>query len=125
MKTRRGFVSNSSSASFVVQKAPLTEFQIEALRNPRACAEGFLRWTPEDHYTDDEWRIEETDDCFSAWTSMDNFDMEQFCTAIGIPAEAMDFFEDSGMLGMIGMLGDIFSDGLDDEDEPEDSVEEE
>ena len=30
MKTRRGFVSNSSSSSFLITRAPLTDEQVEA-----------------------------------------------------------------------------------------------
>lgn len=50
MKTRHGFVSNSSSSSFVLVKSNLDEYGIEAMRNfmkahNADCEEGYVSET--------------------------------------------------------------------------------
>ena len=72
MKTRNGFVSNSSSSSFIICKNLLTEWQIEAIKNH----------TSSDEYN--RWYISEDDIYIYGSTSMDNFDMREFLCMIGI-----------------------------------------
>lgn len=72
MKIRNGFVSNSSSSSFVVKKAYLSEHQLDMIRNHHEIAD------------DDAWTITETDTTISGSTWMDNFSMFQHMKKIGV-----------------------------------------
>lgn len=72
MKIRNGFVSNSSSSSFVVKKSYLSEYEINLIRNHEDVA-GCEAWT-----------ISETDDTISGSTWMDNFSMFQYMKEIGV-----------------------------------------
>ena len=73
MKIRTGFVSNSSSASFVVPKSALTYLQGQQL----------LAYNTADENTDG-WTVREDGDRLVGWTSMDNGDMEVYMRKIGI-----------------------------------------
>lgn len=66
MKLRTGFVSNSSSSSFVISKHYLSDHQLEVLK--ARIEEG-----------DTEWDMEERIETWFLHTGMDNFDMETFC----------------------------------------------
>jgi hypothetical protein len=69
MKTRSGFVSNSSSSSFVISKDALAPWQKEAIRTHY-----------EDPGCDPEWAwdISETADTICGYTFMDNFNMREY-----------------------------------------------
>ena len=79
MKIRTGFVSNSSSSSFVVKKVDLTELQICKIKN-------HLQESGIDSKSglDDEWVIEENEYEIIGHTFMDNFDMDEFLNRIGV-----------------------------------------
>jgi hypothetical protein len=86
-------VANSSSASFVIAKANLTELQLEIIRDHSAFAREHFKGMIE--YADDYWEeITEDDTHISGWTSMDNFDMELFLNLIGISPEHVSFDSD-------------------------------
>ena len=116
MKARNGFVSNSSSSSFILFKDYLTPEQMDHIRNradyglsqeyfekakawyikkypDRELPEFLRRDKPEvkeDDYewdVTDDWNVEETSHTFDFSTDMDNFDMEQFLNIIGIDVE--------------------------------------
>ena len=88
MKLRLGFVSNSSDASFAIPLDRLTQWQIEAIKRHSALGEMLgIAWA------DDEWSISVTDRFIVGDTGMDNFDMDAFFEAIGIPDNAI--FRDS------------------------------
>lgn len=87
MKIRKGFVSNSSSSSFVIDKMYLTDTQMEFIRNAVEIAKNY---TNIDTY-DQPWEIIETDDTISGTTSMDNFDMAEFLTEIGVNSNFIDW----------------------------------
>jgi hypothetical protein len=82
MKLRIGFVSNSSSASFVVYKKNVPEAVLDAIRDHLAFAieHGFRNVSDIDlkylHPTD--WTIIETDTELRGETTMDNFEMNRF-----------------------------------------------
>jgi len=76
MKHRCGFVSNSSSSSFVVSKLSLTDSQIEAIKNHEKSG------LP--NADSDRWNIDESEYVLSGSTFMDNFDMSEFMELIGV-----------------------------------------
>ena len=80
MKKRIGFVSNSSSSSFVIAKTALTEEQIESIKNHSTL--GAEYGIP---YGDEwGWTIEEDEHTIEGYISMDNFDMDEFLEKIGV-----------------------------------------
>ena len=96
MKIRIGFVSNSSTASFVIEKQYLTEEQIKKIRNYQFYAKmmtmGNITYTdgiPEPccgnfGYLDDNWSISEDNTTIGGYTIIDNFNMFAFLEAIGV-----------------------------------------
>ena len=83
MKIRIGFVSNSSSSSFIVSKKVLSEEQIVAIKNH---IEHSSKNFPQIKYATDNqrWRITENDKEIKLSTNMDNFDMHEFLLALGV-----------------------------------------
>ena len=86
MKTRSGFVSNSSSASFVIGLDKITAKQLDRLMNYDNEAEA---------RQGDGWGITKEDDCVRGWTIMDNGDMDEFMEEIGIDRKVVAW-EDMG-----------------------------
>jgi len=94
MKTRQGFVSNSSSSSFVISKEHLTDKQIREIYNHIkidkkqslycGCSTDSLNFP---------WQIEENDYTLSGSVSMDNFDMWKFMKTIGVDPEKAEWNE--------------------------------
>jgi hypothetical protein len=81
MKIRQGFVSNSSSASFIIDKTRLNGLQIIAITNhiPTAIQMGM-------EYVDegDAWDITDNHDgTMTLSTIIDNFNMDEFLEKIG------------------------------------------
>ena len=79
MKIRCGFVSNSSSSSFVINSNDLTPNQMWKITNHREEGEKLGI-----EYTDWAWSIDVNEDTISGYTSMDNFDMYEFLEKIGV-----------------------------------------
>jgi hypothetical protein len=98
MKIRNGFVSNSSSSSFMIPKRYVSEYQLELIENhiekarkidpthdwPSECYSGY---TPSEWGFSDRWSITVDEDLVEGYTNMDNFDMNHFLQEIGIPAD--------------------------------------
>ena len=80
MKIRSGFVSNSSSSSFVVNKGFLTSMQIEQIKNHRELGIQLGVMYSQTDY----WVIDENEFELLGYTSMNNFDMEEFMEKIGV-----------------------------------------
>ena len=76
MKIRTGFVSNSSSASFMVPKSRMS------------IAEGvLLLGFPSAVKNNDGWNIYEDGDCIRGSTSMDNDRLDEYLTKNGFKAK--------------------------------------
>jgi len=88
MKNRNGFVSNSSSSSFIVKKEGLNELQIYAIHNHIEIVNKkiFTEWEYEEN-VDESWDVTENENTIELSTWMDNFDMEFFLKKIGVPEE--------------------------------------
>ena len=72
MKARNGFVSNSSSSSFVIFNYNLSDYQLNAIENHTT---GYNKWI-----------IKVSTFKVVGYTSMDNFNMVEFLEGIGVPS---------------------------------------
>jgi len=86
MKIRNGYVGNSSSCSFIIDKKFLTQTQIYGIIN-----HGEIGKELGIEYYDETWQIWDKDDMLVGDTGMDNFSMEELCEKLGIPKEAIEW----------------------------------
>ena len=86
MKIRTDFVTNSSSSSFIIAKKYLDLDQIEAIRKHSKLGKKLGL-----EYADDEWEIVENASYIKGFTSLDNFNMDEFLNLIGVPHCAIDW----------------------------------
>jgi len=89
MKTRNGFVSNSSSSSFVIPLSGLTAEHLYKIQNHREIGKklgiSYAESGP--------WSIEVDENAVKGSTWMDNFDMHEFMEKIGINMDNVKFGE--------------------------------
>lgn len=87
MKKRTGFVSNSSSSSFILDRRKVSSFQEDIIKKHITYAEEHF---PGLFYTGDYswWSVTSEGDLLKFYTDMDNFNMEKFLRLIGISDDA-------------------------------------
>ena len=90
MKMRLGYVTNSSSSSFIIAKKYLDEDQIKAIHNHTELTKK-LGWDID--CLDWPWDIEENDNFITGYTYMDNFSMYDFLEKIGVEDKYVDWSE--------------------------------
>lgn len=76
MKTRNGFVSNSSSSSFILRKKGLSDFQVKSILDYGTSEQNI-----------DGWSFNIIGEEIHGFTSMDNGELDVFLTEINIPNE--------------------------------------
>ena len=92
MKIRNGFVSNSSSSSFIIEIEKITETQLKQIKSHRVISKRFNLNCNDD----DEWEIHIRDTYVIGFTYMDNFRMELFLEAIGVKPEDIEWYDKYG-----------------------------
>lgn len=91
MKVRLDFITNSSSASFIIKKKDISEKQLLMIKGHDEFAvllhyKGYI----------DRWQITETETTIEGDTSMDNFDMFWFLKEIGIKKDQVAIWHSNG-----------------------------
>lgn len=84
-KIRNGFVSNSSSSSFVINKKYLSpDNAYKILNMHKELKDNPEKYNLEYTYYVDDWKVYENSDNVSGSTYMNNFDPEDFFRQIGV-----------------------------------------
>lgn len=97
MKIRQGFVSNSSSSSFVIRRDKLKEYQMPLIDYHIEISKALDRLKSEDNLynadNEDRWEISYSNDYeIEFYTRMDNFDMYHYLTSfVGIDPDDITF----------------------------------
>ena len=86
MKIRNGFVSNSSSSSFVIAMDKVSDLQLEAIHNHSEIQKNLPQELKDifDLEFEDSWGIDKKGQFLTGTTMMDNFNMVGFLKMIGI-----------------------------------------
>lgn len=87
MKTRSGFVSNSSSSSFIISRDNLNNLQIAMIKHHIAISKEIYSEGEIDNDPSDAWSVFDDGENIKLYTTMDNFDMWHFLVRIGVKEE--------------------------------------
>jgi len=90
MKLKGEFVTNSSSASFIILKEHLSALQVSMIYDHIEIG-SLLADEQGIHIYNDAWQITESLTQIEAYTSMDNFDMLWFLNQIGVGDEHIEY----------------------------------
>jgi hypothetical protein len=84
MKFRSGFVSNSSSSSFLIPINALKYYQVQMIKDHINTTMEWSKYQENELYVynEDSWSIDVNEKCVYGWTIMDNFDMHHFLIEI-------------------------------------------
>ena len=93
MKLRNGFVSNSSSSSFIINRHKINEKQLEQIINHIEVSQELNNHHNLFDYNDysDSWDVDVKNDTIFVSTFMDNFSMSDFLIAIGVKKDAITY----------------------------------
>lgn len=91
MKLRKGFVSNSSSSSFIIELDKLTANQIHAIKNHTRYARENDYFEIEWKGEEDQWNVYATEEHIIGDTFMDNFDMHAFFQRIDVSLDDVEW----------------------------------
>ena len=102
MKSRKGFVSNSSSSSFVISKEFLTDSQIALIRHYLEHCEDYGVYNETEYdgqkFSFETWFIEENHTHIGATVFMDNFYMHEYLEKIGVDMEKVKWGRGQSLL---------------------------
>lgn len=94
MKQRNGFVSNSSSSSFIINKKDLTTQQIADLKDINEIIKNLPELDPDNYFYDSCWNIVENTDNVSGYTTMDNYNIKIFLKYLNIDPNKIEWNTD-------------------------------
>lgn len=84
MKYRQGFVSNSSSSSFIINLYNVSGKQLKAIEEHIEYARCKLDWPEDECDPEDVWNISSDSEYVKGSVFMDNFNMGKFLSGIGV-----------------------------------------
>ena len=95
MKLRNGFVSNSSSSSYIINRNKINEKQLDQIINHIEVSKELNEKNHLFDFNDFDcaWNVDVKDETILVSTIMDNFDMHDFLIAIGVKSDAIRYQE--------------------------------